>query len=104
MRKIEEHAETLVQATGALVKSLYGKYADFIVIPVLEVEDGMEMAIMSSMGKEKTAFVLVETAQQAICMTEDGQCDCPTCTLKRSVESKKFEGDVVDISEGNNIH
>lgn len=102
MRKIEEHAETLVQAVGSIVKGLLGKEAQFIVVPVVETDEGIEIAVMSSMSKSKTAFIASQVALQTLKNDEDSDddesCDCPKC------QAKKFEGNVVDISESKSIH
>jgi len=100
MSKIKPHGSTLVQTVGTLVKSLLGKDAEFLLIPVTEYEDNMEIAVMTNMPKNKAAFIIAQAAGEIIKdIDKNGEdCDCPKC------QAKKFDGNVVNISESNNIH
>ncbi len=94
----DSKVEALAQTVGALVKSILGKEADFVLMPSIDNGNNTEMAIISSMKKEQTTLMISMAASKSIDSMKEGACDCPRCS------PKKFEGNVVDISDSNNIH
>ncbi len=94
----DKDVEALAQTVGALVKSVLGKEADFVLMPLVENEEQTEMAIISSMVQDKTTAIIGMAMSKSMEARREGPCDCPRCS------PKKFEGNVVDISDSNSIH